>query len=139
MRLLPDCVWIQLCDRLSTLDVLIDDRRHVGFRHFGVPGGVRIDDDGRSLLAGAEARRTADEHFTGSHTLLHEADVKGHEEGGCSGATAGRLRVPRGPRIGADDDVMFRLWHACSFVGFELSRSVICRRLRWRNSRIPGM
>src|SRR4029079_5153952 len=134
MRLFPDCVRVQLRNRLPTLDVLINNGGHVGFRHFGVPGGVRIDDDGRSLLAGAKARGTADENLTGSHALLHEADVKGHEEGGCSGATAGRLRVAWRPGVGADDNVMFRLWHACSFVGFKLSRSVICRQLRWKNS-----
>src|SRR5437868_2088567 len=107
--LLPHRVWIQFRNRLPTLDVFIDNSGHIRFRHLGVPGRVRINDDGRSLLAGAQAGGTADEHVTRGYALLHEADIKGHEERGCSGATAGRLRVAWGPGVGADDNVMFRL------------------------------
>src|SRR5437867_12576247 len=82
--LFPDCVRVQFCDGLSALDVLVQDRRHVRFRHFGVPGSVWIDDDGRPLLAGAEARRAADEDVARGHALLHEACIRGHEEAGCS-------------------------------------------------------
>ena len=80
--LLPDRVGIQLGCRLAALDVFVQDCRHVRFRHFGVPGGVRIDNHGWSLLARAKAGRPADKDFTWRHTLLHEAHIKGHEKRG---------------------------------------------------------
>ena len=52
LELLPHRVRIQFRHRLAALDVLVQDRRHIRFRHFGAPGGVRVDDDGWSLLAG---------------------------------------------------------------------------------------
>ena len=82
LELLPYGIRVQLRCRLAALDMLVEDRRHVRFRDFGVPRRIRIDDDGWSLLAGAEAGRTADEDFARRHTFLHEAHVKGHEEGG---------------------------------------------------------
>jgi hypothetical protein len=115
--LLPDRGRVQLGCRFAALDVFIQDGRHVCFRDFGVPGGVRVDNHGWSLLARAEAGRTADKDFTRHHTLLHEAHVKGHEKGGGSGATAGGFWMAWGTSIGADDDVIFGLRHEFSFYG----------------------
>src|SRR4029077_13725219 len=121
MRLFPHRVGIQFRERLAALDVLVQDRRHIRFRHFGVPGCVRIDDDSWSLLAGAEAGGAADEDLTRSYALLHETDVKGHEEGSCSGAAARGLRVAWRTSVGADDDVILRFRHGFFFDGYFIA------------------
>src|SRR5574341_792750 len=116
MLLLPDCIRIQLLHRLTALDVLIEDGGYIGFGNLRVPGAVRIDHDGRSLLAGAETGRAAHENVCRHHAALHHAHVKRHQQLCGALAPARWFGMTGRAGVGTNDDVIFRFWHANSFV-----------------------
>ncbi|SLM49772.1 protein of unknown function [Nitrospira japonica] len=99
--------------------MFVEDRGDVRFRDFGIPGAIRIHDDRWALLAGAEAGRPADQHFPRHDATLHQAHIERHEQLRRALAAAGGFWVTRRPGVGADDDVIFRLRHECSFFKIE--------------------
>src|SRR6185437_3803742 len=111
-RLFPHRVRIQRRCRCSFRDMFIKDGDDVRLSDLGIPRVVRIDDDRRALLAGAEATCGAHEDFSGRDCALHQSHVEGHEQLRSTGRPARRFRVAGGTGIGTDKNMIFWFWHS---------------------------
>jgi hypothetical protein len=92
-------------------DVALHDFVHIGLRHTAVPHGIRVDDNGRTVLALVQTTR-----FVGADTLAQSALGQRLLEGFLQVIVRIRIaaapRMARLPLIAADEDVTGKWGHA---------------------------
>jgi hypothetical protein len=100
----------QPLDRLAAGHVALDDLRDVGGGDADVPDRLRVDDDGRSLEARAEAPGRGDRHPSPELGMAPQPLLQRGDDIARPARAAGGL-PPDGPRVLADEEVALDFGH----------------------------